>query len=296
MSNSGMSLVVGSSGQVGNAIISLLDSSRVVRAGRTGTAGVGMRLDLASLPARLDHVLEAEAIDAVYCVGGMTDVDLCEREPELAIRTNCNGPAALAAAAARRGIRFVYFSTEYVFSGRNGPYAEEDMGDPISAYGESKWRGELAVREAHPNPLIIRTTVVYGHDPRAKNFLYTLHRVVGEGRPFRVPNDQVSTPTYNRDLASAAVCLAEAGLSGIYHVCGPERLSRFDFARRAAEIMGLDGRRIIGVPTSELNQVAPRPLSAGLSTHKLARLHPRLTMRGVEESIRDWFTAGGHPW
>ena len=284
-------LIVGASGQVGAQICSILGPERAVAASREAERPGWLQLDLAVLaaePIRAANVIAELPLCAVYCVGGMTDVERCEREPDAAMSVNCHGPAALAGAAARDGVPFVYFSTEYVFDGKNGPYAEDAPPSPISVYGQSKWMGEQAVREAHPSPLIIRTTVVYGPDPRGRNFLYGLRRAIQARRTIRVANDQISTPTYNRDLARTTIALVEAQAHGIWHVCGPERLSRFEFALRAAHAMGLDASGIVGVPTSELGQVAPRPLDAGLSTEKLHRFHSLPAMRGTEEAVREW--------
>lgn len=295
---SGRSLIIGGRGQVGWHIGALLGDGRSIVTSRAGARGA-VRLDLASLaerPMEARMLLQELAPEAVYCAGGMTDVEFCESNSKAAARTNCDGPAALAAAAGEQGVPFVYFSTEYVFNGRGGPYSEESSADPISAYGESKWRGERLVSERHPWPLIVRTTVVYGFDPGEKNFLYSLRRELQAGRTFRVPKDQISTPTYNRDLAAAVVGLVAARRSGLYHVCGPERLSRYDFAVQAAADMGMDAERICGVPTSELRQRAARPLNAGLTTAKLMTAEPGCKLRRVSEAIRDWISGGLHPW
>jgi dTDP-4-dehydrorhamnose reductase len=284
-------LIVGASGQVGAQIFSVLGPERAAAASREAERPGWLQLDLAVLamePIRAANAIAELRACAVFCVGGMTDVERCEREPEMAMKVNCDGPAVLAGAAARHGAPFVYFSTEYVFDGKNGPYAEDAPPSPISVYGQSKWMGERAVLKAHPSALIIRTTVVYGPDPKSRNFLYSLRRAIQSGRTMRVANDQISTPTYNRDLARTTIALVEAQAHGVWHVCGPERLSRFEFALRAAHVMGLDPSRIVGVPTSELGQVAPRPLDAGLSIEKLHRLPSLPSMRGTEEAIREW--------
>jgi dTDP-4-dehydrorhamnose reductase len=295
----GRSLIVGISGQVGSQIASLLGPGRVVGTTRNPSE-LPHRIpaDLALLAGRKDdarELIEHSEADAVYCAGGMTDVERCECEPELAIRTNCHGPATLAAAAASRNLPFVYFSTEYVFDGNNGPYAEDAPANPMSAYGKSKWMGEVAVREAHPNPLIIRTTVVYGPDPGGRNFLYSLRRAANAGKPFHVPADQISTPTYNRDLAAAATGLVAGGASGVFHVAGPDRISRLDLANRAARAMAFSTSYIVGVTTLDLGQRARRPLNAGLSTGKLRLSLPNQRMRGVEESILAWTTQPARP-
>jgi len=199
-----------------------------------------------------------------------------------------NHVGASVLASLSRQVPFVYFSTEYVFDGEGGPYTEASPVNPVSEYGRSKARGERAVMEAHSRALIVRTTVVYGHDPNGKNFLYGLRRNLAAGKRMRVPDDQISTPTYNRDLARAATLLVERGETGIFHICGPQLLSRYDFAVRCAGVMGLDARLIDGVPTAELGQKARRPLNAGLLTERLRETLPDFRMRDLEEGVKDW--------
>jgi dTDP-4-dehydrorhamnose reductase len=136
--------------------------------------------------------------------------------------------------------------------------------------------------------LVIRTTTVYGPDPNGKNFLYSLRKGLAGTKPFRVPADQISTPTYNLDLAAAVVALAERGAQGVFHVVGPDLVSRLEFARRAAAVMGLDPANLSGVSTAELAQVAARPLHAGLLTGKLAAYLPEVRMRGIEDGVSHW--------
>ena len=103
----------------------------------------------------------------------------------------------------------------------------------------------------------------------------------------RVPEDQVSTPTYNLDLIAAAIGLVECGASGVFHVCGPELLGRLEFAEAIATRLGLDASLLEGVTTAELGQRAPRPLAAGLATGKLRSLYPQLAMRTLAEALED---------
>jgi dTDP-4-dehydrorhamnose reductase len=282
-------LVVGASGQVGTRVLRLLPSGSAIPTSRRAERPGWTSLDLATVSAaEANDLVRRFEIAAVYCIGGMTHVDGCESTPELAHRVNCEGPAILAAATAKRAARFVYFSTDYVFNGRLGPYAEDEPGDPIDAYGKSKWLGELAVQDAHPAALVIRTTTVYGPDPNGKNFLYSLRKGLAGTKPFRVPADQISTPTYNLDLAAAVVALAESGAHGVFHVAGPDVVSRLEFARRAAAVMGLDPANLLGVSTAELAQIAARPLQAGLLTGKLAAYMPELRVRGIENGVSHW--------
>ena len=281
-------LIVGAHGQVGAAIASILGPGAIAT-GRHKLADETLQVDLIALaaqPGLADRLLAPLHLSAVYCVGGATDVERCESDEAWAMGTNCFGPAALAAAA--RHLPFIYFSTEYVFDGANGPYDEGEATHPLSAYGRSKLAGEQRVLEAHPNALILRTTVVYGPDRQGKNFLYTLQRLLSAGQGMRVPTDQISTPTYNEDLARAAVELVSLGATGVFNVTGPELLSRYDFALLATGILGLDASLITPVTTAELKQKAPRPLRAGLLTGKLQRTLQGTRMRPNREAIEAW--------
>ena len=104
----------------------------------------------------------------------------------------------------------------------------------------------------------------------------------------QTPDDQVSTPTYNRDIAAVTIALVDRDVTGVVNVSGPEAMSRTEFARRAASAMGLDPAGIVPVMTRQLNQRAPRPLRAGLRIDKLARLLPNEPMRSIEVAISDW--------
>jgi dTDP-4-dehydrorhamnose reductase len=285
--------VVGASGQVGNQLLRILPSAPVVPTSRRAEKPGWTALDLETVSAsEAEEMVCRLQIATIYCVGGMTNVDACESGFELARRVNCEGPAILAAAAARFGARFIYFSTDYVFNGMIGPYTEDSPGDPICAYGRSKWLAELAVRDAHPAALVIRTTGVYGTDPGRRNFLYSLRKGLKGTKPFRVPKDQISTPTYNLDLATAAVALEKSGAQGIFHVAGPDVISRLKFARRAAAVMGLDPANLAGVSTADLGQAAPRPLRGGLVTEKIKAILPSLRLRGIEAGVSDWIRSG----
>jgi dTDP-4-dehydrorhamnose reductase len=293
-------LVVGAAGQVGSAIVSALAAS-ALPAGRKPTPGGALSIDLAALaayPALASALLAPLDLSAVYCVGGATDVERCESDPAWANETNHLGPLALARAA--RHVPFVFFSTDYVFDGREapgspagpyasaGPYSEDAPTHPLSVYGRSKLLGEQAILDAHPSALIVRTTTVFGPDPQRKNFLYTLQRLLSAGTPMRVPTDQISTPTYNQDLARATIALVQAGATGVFHIAGPDLCSRYDFALLAAGILGLDVSHLQPVITAELNQRAARPLASGLRTGKLLATLPSIHMRGKADAVRDW--------
>ncbi|MGH7310968.1 MAG: SDR family oxidoreductase, partial [Candidatus Rokuibacteriota bacterium] len=222
--------------------------------------------------------------DWIFCAAGLIHVDYCEDAPDEAYRANRDAPAAAARAASGRGARFVYYSTEYVFDGAAGPYAETDTTNPLSVYGRSKLEGERAVLQADAGALVIRTTVIYGPEPQGKNFVYQLIRRLRAGERMVVAVDQRSSPTYNEDLAAASVELVERGVGGVIHVAGPAIVDRYAFARAACEVFGLDAALLAPAPTAQLRQRAARPLDAGLRIDR-ARALLRTPLRAPREGL-----------
>jgi len=259
-------LVIGASGQVGVTIADRLTArGHVVVGTHHRVAQPGTRpLDLTDTIATERLIAETEP-DWVLCPAGLTHVDYCEDYPEAAMAVNRDAPAAAAQAAAKRRAGFVFFSTEYVFDGTSGPYAEDDPINPLSVYGLSKLQGERHVQAENPRAVIVRTTVVYGAEPQGKNFAYQILRRVRSGEPIHVPRDQISSPTYNLDLAAATVELIEREICGVTHVAGPLALDRHTFALEVCNAFGLDGSLVKAVDTEALGQRARRPLRAGLA-------------------------------
>lgn len=291
-------LVVGASGQVGVELCHALEAGgaeQVFKSARVPREG-WLTLDLAALrsPEEAAELLKGTEPDLVICSGAMTWVDGCEDKPEEAYRANAHGPSTLASYARQHGIPFVFFSTDYVFDGTEeqpGPYVESAPANPLSVYGMSKLEGERAVLRIYPEALVLRTSWVYGPDAAGKNFISALQRQLRGGERMRVPADQVSTPTFNRDLAQAALQLAHAGAKGIFHITGPELLNRYELAREVAAFFSLDADLIDGVSTASLGQRAPRPLQSGLRSERLATTLPAFRMHTLQEGLQETATA-----
>ena len=214
-------------------------------------------------------------------------MERCESEPALAEALNARAPAVAAAACRAGGGRTIFLSTEYVFDGAAGPYGEEDPVCPISVYGRTKLEGEWAVLAADPAALAVRTTVVFSFLPGDKNFLMQLIDRLGAGEVMRVPDDQVSSPTYAPFLAGTIAALL-GEVRGLLHVAGGEVMDRYSFAIRAATALGLDTRLLQPVRTSQLGQRAMRPLQAGLKVARLSALGmPPGPLDGALAAVRE---------
>lgn len=268
-------LVVGASGLVGQELMRRLSLAKrpvvgtYVRQERENLR----RLDITD-GAQVQRFITGVQPQTIFLCAALTEVDYCEEHPDQAYRQNVEGPRSVAQAAARIGAQLVFYSTEYVFDGRNGPYDEAAPAAPLSVYGKSKLDGEIAVRENVPEALILRTTVVYGWDPlsKKKNFAMQVYERVQTGREMTIPFDQIGNPTLADDLAECSIELADKRVSGIVNVVGKDLLPRSDFTRALVRSLGGDASRVTAVTTASMKQKAARPLQGGLRTEKLAGL------------------------
>jgi dTDP-4-dehydrorhamnose reductase len=179
----------------------------------------------------------------------------------------------------------VYFSTDYLFDGTAGPYPPDAVPCPLQVYGEHKLEAERAIRETLENHLIVRVCGVYGYHPGGKNFIMGLIAKGSRGERMNVPADQWGTPTFVENLAAAVRELALSTHTGVAHPVGSDYVSRIDFARIAAEILGFPPDFLHPLSTAELGQPAKRPLRGGLDNHSTqAILRTRLT--GVREGLQ----------
>ncbi len=282
-------LVVGGSGQIGGWLLrTLAERGHEAEGTYHSVAYPGLtHLDAADTRAASAWVRE-RAPDVVFYPAGLTWVDGCERNPAAAEAANRDQPLTLARAAAGVGARFVYFSTDYVFDGKAGPYTEDDPVAPLNAYGRSKLETERELAaELGDRQLTARTSWVFGPERQGKNFAYQLVKSLKAGRPMACPSDQRSSPTYGPDVAKAAVLLMERGASGLIHMAGPEVMDRVCFARRLAEGFGLDMGLITSATTEALGQGAPRPLQGGLITSKAGVLAEEV-MRPIALAVKDF--------
>lgn len=274
-------LVIGASGLVGGSLQRELGArgADVLGTQFAQRADALLPLDMRDASAVRTLILRSQP-DIIYLPAALTNVEYCETHPQESRAVNLDGTRAVAEAARAAGARLVFFSSDYVFDGENGPYSETDAPNPICEYGRQKLLGERLVTALLPDSLIVRTTVVYGWERQGKNFVQRLTERLEAGEQVRVPCDQVGSPTYAPDLADAVIELAAARTSGLYHIAGPLRADRYTFAVAAARFAGLDPDLIIPVLTCELGQVARRPMRAGM--------WPTLAEKALGRSLVDY--------
>lgn len=269
-------LLTGKSGQVGWELNrSLLPLGEVVALDRS-------QADL-SKPEELRPLVRSIKPDVIVNAAAYTAVDKAESEEELATTINGVSPGVLAEEASNIGALLVHYSTDYVFDGsKNSPYLENDVPNPLNAYGRSKLSGEQAIHSTGANYLIFRTSWVYAS--RGQNFLRTIIRLSKERESLRVVADQIGIPTWARLIAeTTAHCLKQSleemrnrtFQSGLYNLTSSGETSWFGFSNSIVEIAhiesveGLIIKGIEPISTSEYPTAAKRPLNSRLSIEKL---------------------------
>ena len=259
-------VVLGSRGQLGRDLVPRLPGD-VIPLTRT-------EIDLEQ-PQSLLEQLTALKPDIVINCAAYNLVDKAETEPDLAWRVNAIGVRDLASATQNIGARFVHFSTDYVFgldSGRGTPLGETSLPGPVSVYGASKLAGEQLALAANPQTVVIRTCGLYGvwgSGGKGGNFVETMLRLAGQGKPLKVVDDQLCTPTSTVDLAEATVKLLATGATGLFHITNAGATTWFQLAREIfhRSQFNVDLKPISSV---EFNAPARRPSYSVLDCGKLA--------------------------
>lgn len=260
-------LVTGATGQVGSEV-----AREFTRLGHAVLTPGRQELDLMQTQSVAQQITSAAADWVINCAA-YTRVDMAETEVEQAFTINRDSAGVLAAAVAAGGGKLLHVSTDFVFDGKQSrPYREADSTNPLSIYGRSKLEGEQSVSAALPAAVILRTAWVYGVN--GHNFVKTMLRVAGEGKPLRVVDDQVGSPTWARDIALAIVALVQADVAGIYHYTSAGSVSWCGFARAIlseAAAIGFDIRTDVVEPiaTAEYPTPATRPSYSVLDTGKI---------------------------
>jgi dTDP-4-dehydrorhamnose reductase len=269
-------LVTGAGGLLGSKIVELATVRRhEVFATYYSSLPEGarsLRLDLRDRSSVLKAVVDAKPNAVIHCAA-LTDVDKCELNRNLAVEVNAHGTKTVAEAAKLAGARMAFVSTDYVFDGSKGLYKEEDEPNPVSFYGRSKLMGENAASEELEDLLIARSSVIYRARPASGkiNFALWLIENLKNERKVKILADQFVSPTLNTNLAEMLLEACERSLSGIYHLAGSSRVSRYEFATKLAEVFRLDSNLIMKTRMDEMRWIARRPKDSSLDVSKAQR-------------------------
>ena len=227
--------------------------------------------------------------DCIINTAAMTNVDACELDPAGCKALNVDAVNFIIEAIQNSDTHLIHLSTDFVFDGESGPYAEEDTPNPLSIYAKSKLESELAVMNSGDNWTIIRTIIIYGvtDDSQRSNLVLWTKSSLEQHKKINVITDQFRSPTLAEDLADACISAALRHATGIFHVAGPEEDtdSIINLVKKIAIFYNLDTSLINPVSSAELKQPAKRPARTGFKLDKARRelgYHPHALPEGLK--------------
>jgi dTDP-4-dehydrorhamnose reductase len=284
-------LITGASGLYGSKLaeLALKNGHEVfsVHSQHEAVHGVPVQLDITDKEKVAAEVAKFKP-DAIVHAASMTDVDKCEQNKDLAQKINVEGTRNVVDAAKAVGTFILFISTDYVFDGEKGCYKETDQPSPMSFYAYTKLKAEEIVKDSGLSWCIVRPSVIYGVVPAAGkvNFALWIINKLRSGEQAKVFVDQWNSPTLNSSLAEMTLEAAERRLTGIFHLSGASRVSRFDFAVQLARTLGLDEKLLVPSNMKDMSFPAKRPRDSSLDTSKAERTLEHKPLKIVDALAR----------
>lgn len=202
--------------------------------------------------------------------GAISKPDVCEADNALANKMNVQSTVLLVQESKVVGANFFLVSTDFVFDGEKGNYAEDDERNAVNYYGKTKIAAENIVLDSGVPYTIIRPALIYGVPFTGRDNLITLlKQKLRNNESYKVFSDQTRTPTYVGDVAWATAALITKGHRGIFHVAGADVISPYQMAIETAKMLGADESLIEEVGAETLQQPAARPANTTLNIEKL---------------------------
>jgi len=264
-------LVTGSTGLVGRQVVNdLEDLGDTVYAAYHNSKpedGIPTQMDLTHSE-KISELVSKLNPDAIIHLAAITDVDLCEKEKELAMKINAQATEILAKQAAKQKSFFVYISTDYVFDGMQGMRKESDLTNPLSFYGKSKLEGELSVMNLASSWCIVRTSTPFGLHPTKKSFPVWITENLLDHKQINVLVDQFTSPTYVPNLSKMLIEITKRQIPDLIHLAGATRISRYEMAEMLADKLNLEKKLLKPVSIDEMNWIAKRPKDSSLDITK----------------------------
>ena len=219
--------------------------------------------------------------DIVVNTIALHNVDYCEIHQEEAFSVNAKAVGIIANLCNNLGSRLIQISTDFVFDGQQGNYSELDVPNPLSVYAKSKLEGEVQTKTSSSYS-IIRPSVVYGWTPlemqgltsssgKPMNFALWALLKMNKGEELKIVNDQFTSPTLADVLATIALKLAISETNALYHAAGTVCISRYEFTKKIANMMGYLINSIKPIKSNFLTQTAKRPMNSCLNCEKLQK-------------------------
>jgi dTDP-4-dehydrorhamnose reductase len=260
-------LITGSAGLIGSQVVKDLEKQKqIVYSCYNETKpsnGIPVKLNLTNQN-NIKETIHQIKPDRIIHLAAMTGVDQCEEEQGLVMNINAIATETIAKEAAKQHAFLVYVSTDYVFDGKEGMKKEYDLPNPVGCYGKSKLAGEIALNNIASGWCIARTSTPFGVHPKKKSFPLWVKENMELKKEISILVDQFTSPTYVPNLSKMLIEIATKEISGIIHLAGATRISRYEFAELIADKLDLDKKLLIPTKTENMNWKAQRPKDSSL--------------------------------
>ena len=268
-------LVTGSAGLIGTQIVKdLLDNHKQVYSCYNKTKpelGIITHLDLTKKD-DIVNTMNRIKPDVVIHLGAMTDVELCETETELAKKINTDATEILALESEKYNTFFVYMSTDYVFDGKVGMKKENDKTNPINFYGKSKLDGERVFKKITTPNVIVRTSTPFGIHSKKISFPIWVKKNLELEKEISVVVNQYTSPSYVPNISKMIIEIIERKITGIIHLAGATKISRYDFAVQISKIINANKQFLKLTKMDQMDWKAQRPADSSLSVSKANKI------------------------
>ncbi|MBN1186124.1 MAG: SDR family oxidoreductase [Bacteroidales bacterium] len=222
----------------------------------------------------VDKVVTEVLPKIVINTAAISDVNFCERFGEVAWEVNFNGAKNIVEAAGKIGAKLIHISTDLVFDGQKGNYTEDDTPSPLSNYGKSKLAADNFIQSFYSNFCIIRSSLIYGLTINtAESFIERIIQTVKAKEIYNGFVDEFRNPIFVTNLCDIIIKAGEkADICGLYHVCGPTKISRYDFALKICDIIGLKNDFVVPTKVANYSFSQLRPKDCSMINNKIQSL------------------------
>ena len=238
--------------------------------------------------------LKSAGTDWVINTAAFHKVDECEKDSQRAWEINAHGAKNVASVAKEQGMRCIFISSDYVYSGNKGSaYSEIDLVSPINAYGHSKAGGEAVTLASSPNNLVVRIASVFGSagsSGKGGNFVETILNKAKAGDPLSVLDDILMSPTYTVDAAKKILELVSRDESGIFNASNSGVTSWFGFANEILTQTGL--KTSLSATKTNFESIPKRPMNSALDITKVEQFLS--SSPAWNDGLKDYLSEKGH--
>ena len=281
-------LVTGANGMLADALGPLLKKSGyfVYLSDITSSNNV-LKLDIKE-PGKIMDFVKTHKPDIIFHLAAETDVDKCELNKDHAYKTNAKGTENMAIACRESDTPLVYISTGSVFNGeKSGGYTEEDKPDPINVYGDSKLKGEEAIRSLLNKYYIVRAGWMIGGYHKDKKFVWKIIELLKTKKEISVVTDKKGSPTFTKDFSKGLLDIVSTGKYGLYHCVNKGICTRFDIAEKITEHLNKKDIILRPVTSEAFPLPAPRGKSEALLNSKLSHMNMD-NMRPWQDALKEY--------